>query len=151
MDGFISYWVDGINSVGVDLGLPPIFGWLVLIIPPILYLLFLSFRPYTKPYTEINAEEIETYGSSYKCSNCKHHTYLEIPRGTNVKDFIKDKKCRWCDFELGSKTDDLDKMSVGRAFGLEVDTFVSEDKPVEEIKKDVKEETKDFESDTDFD
>ena len=43
-----------------------------------------------------NKNKEPSYEIKVICSNCTNETYLEIPKGTTVKDFLTRSKCNTC-------------------------------------------------------
>ncbi len=52
-----------------------------------------------EPETEESEEvdEKNNYERTITCGNCDEETTIEIPCGTKVKDFIRGKKCEYCE------------------------------------------------------
>ncbi len=46
---------------------------------------------------EPEENEEENYEKTITCENCGEETTVEIPCGTRVDDFIKGKKCEYCE------------------------------------------------------
>lgn len=53
--------------------------------------------------TEEVEDEIDSYYIDWKCDNCSDESYLEIPKGTTVEDFLKTKICDACGCNLTIK------------------------------------------------
>ncbi len=46
---------------------------------------------------EPEEDEENIYETNINCSNCEKDTTVEIPCGTKIKDYIKGKKCKYCE------------------------------------------------------
>lgn len=53
-------------------------------------------------------EDVEYYDFTVSCDNCEAELELEIPKGTRVKDFLKQKKCTQCGCFLIEQTEEED-------------------------------------------
>ena len=45
---------------------------------------------------EEESDEQDTYQINFECDNCSDEETYDIPCGTRVNDFLKDKKCENC-------------------------------------------------------
>ena len=46
---------------------------------------------------EPEEDEENIYETNITCSNCEKDTTVEIPCGNKIKDYIKGKKCKYCE------------------------------------------------------
>lgn len=53
-----------------------------------------------KEKEEEDMEEDNTYEMEWECDNCADNESYDIPKGTKVEDFIKDKICEVCGCKL---------------------------------------------------
>jgi len=63
--------------------------------------------------SEEEEEKVETYEYKFECENCGNEKLFDIPKGTTIKTFLKDKECEVCNCLLIEKN----KFSVENPLG----------------------------------